>query len=224
MIQEEKTEGIVLRSLDYKDNQRIITLFTPQGLLSLIVKGLNSRNTQLTTLTSPFSQGEFLFKRGRSDLLSFLDGSLIDSHLFLREQLSSIETASALSKVILTSQLAGKCSFELYALFCCYLKQIPSFASPSSLLASFQLKLLTHEGLLLLSKHCNRCKAKDAHFLSKGESLCQDHPLEEAFSFSPEEWDYLIQLQEAKQFSVLRRLILPNQLPNIICVPDVEIV
>ena len=37
-MQEEKIEGIVLRSQDYQERHRIITLFSPQGLISLIVK------------------------------------------------------------------------------------------------------------------------------------------------------------------------------------------
>jgi|SRR5579862_227667 len=208
-MQEERTQGIVLRSLDYKDSQRIITAFTPMGLVSLIVKGITQRAMGLLNLTTPFCEGEFVFKRTRSDLLSFLDGSVIDSHLSLRERLSSLETAGNLGKAILSSQLDGKSSFELYQLFRFYLKQIPSFASPASLLASFQLKLLSHEGLLALSPHCNRCPKENAAFLSKGESLCAAHPLEEGFHFSPDEWTLLVQLEQAKQFSVLRTLELP---------------
>lgn len=209
-MQEEKTEGIVLRSLEYKDSQRIITAFTPLGLISLIVKGISHRNGQTLTLTSPFCEGEFLFKRNRSDLLAFLDGSIIDSHLTLRQRLSSLKIAGSLAHAILSSQFDGKASVDLYQLFRFYLKNIPAFESPDSLLASFQLKLLAHEGLLSLSSNCNRCKEKKAEFLSRGESLCNAHPFEEHFHFSPDEWIDLIQLQQAKQFSQLRTLLLSS--------------
>ena len=209
-MQEERTLGIVLRSLDYKDSQRIITVFTPIGLLSFIVKGI-TRRTSLLALTTPFSEGEFIFRRSRSDLLSFLDGTVNDNHLPLRQRLSSLETAGSLAHAILSSQLDGKSSTDLYQLFRFYLKQVPSFESPSSLLASFQLKLLLHEGLLALSSQCNRC-SKESVFLSKGESLCSAHPLEEGFQFSPEEWTLLLQLEQAKQFSALRALVLTTPL------------
>jgi DNA repair protein RecO (recombination protein O) len=211
-MHEERTQGIVLRSLEYKDSQRIITAFTPIGLISLVVKGITQRNIQLLTLTGAFCEGEFLFKRGRSDLLSFLDGSVLDCHLFLRERLASLQTAGNLAQVILSSQLDGKSSFDLYQLFRFYLKQIPSFESPACLLSSFQLKLLAHEGLLALSPECNRCTDKRAEFLSKGESLCNAHPLEEGFHFSSDEWTLLMQLQQAKQFSALRTLLLPEHI------------
>jgi DNA repair protein RecO (recombination protein O) len=208
-MHEERTQGIVLRSLDYKDSQRIITAFTPIGLISLIVKGLSKRNAQRLQLTGLFSEAEFVFRRGKSDLLSFLDGSLLDGHLRLRERLSSLQTAGHLAQIILSSQLDGKTSADLYQLFRFYLKQIPTFASPECLAASFQLKLLAYEGLLALLPACNRCKEKKAEFLSKGESLCNAHPLEEGFHFSSEEWALLLQLQQAKQFSALRTLPFP---------------
>lgn len=208
-MHEERTQGVVLRSFDYKDSQRIITAFTPIGLISLIVKGISKRNVQRLQLTSLFSEAEFVFKRGKSDLLTFLDGSLLDGHLHLRERLSSLQTAGQLAQVILSSQLDGKSSLDLYQLFRFYLKQIHTFPSPECLAASFQLKLLTYEGLLALAPECNRCKEKRAEFLSKGESLCNAHPLEEEFHFSFEEWALLLQLQQAKQFSALRTLLLP---------------
>lgn len=208
-MHEERTQGIVLRSLDYKDSQRIITAFTPIGLISIIVKGITRRGAPRLQLTSCFSEAEFVFKRGRSDLLSFLDGSMIDGHLSLRERLSSLQTAGHLAQVILSSQLDGKSSADLYQLFRFYLKQIPFFASPECLVSSFQLKLLAYEGLLALTPECNQCREKKAEFLSKGESLCNAHPLEEGFQFSSDEWTLLLQLQQAKQFSALRTLLLP---------------
>jgi DNA repair protein RecO (recombination protein O) len=213
-MDEERTQGIVLRSLDYKDSQRIITAFTPIGLISLVVKGITQRNIQRLNLTSAFCEAELVFRRGRSDLLSFLDGSVLDNHLLLRERLSSLHAAGQLAQVILSSQLDGKSSSDLYQLFRIYLKQIPSFASPTCLVASFQLKLLAYEGLLALSSACNRCHDKKAEFLSKGESLCHAHPLEEGFHFSEQEWSWLLALQESKQFSALRALPLPEYMPQ----------
>lgn len=213
-MHEEKIEGVILRSLEYRDKDRIITAFTPLGLISLIVKGITPRHAALLTLTSPFCEAEFIFKRGRSDLHAFIDGTVIDNHLYLRQKLTFLETAGSLVQTILFSQLTGKSSSELYQLFRLYLTHIPSFESPATLYASFQLKLLTYEGLLSLSVQCNRCKEKKAQFLSKGESLCDAHPLEEGFSFSNEEWSHLLQLQGARRLSALRALALPALLPK----------
>ena len=86
-MHEEKTEGIVLRSQDYKERHRIITLFTPLGLISLIVKGISRKNSHLLTLTTPFSHGEYIYRQGRSDLFRFHDGAVLDDHFDLRQSL-----------------------------------------------------------------------------------------------------------------------------------------
>jgi DNA repair protein RecO (recombination protein O) len=203
---EERTQGIVLRALDYRENQRIITLFTPLGLISLIVKRIQRRSSHLLTLTSLFCEGEFLFKKGRSDLHAFIDGSVMDVHLPLREQLVSLQAAGGLGHALLASQFAGKVSSELYHLFRCYLKQIRTFSTPSTLIASFQLKLLAHDGLISLTPECNRCPNKASRCLAQGESLCADHHVEHSLCFSAEEWNQLLLLHGAKQLSVLRAL------------------
>ena len=206
-MRDEKTEGIVLRSLEYKDRQRIITVFTAEcGLISLIVKGISHRSQHLLALTSPFCQAEFHFARGRSNLFRFIDGTVTEDHLSLRQKFSFLQTAGSMANAILRSQLPEKPSPTLYAFFCAYLKQASLFEAPQALTASFLLKMLKHEGLLALNKHCLRCGTMPSSYLEKGESLCQDHAPSHALYFSDEEWASLFQLAAAQQFSTLQQL------------------
>jgi len=202
-MQTEKTEGIVLRSQDYKERDRLITLFTPEGLLSLIVKGISRKNSRLLSLTTPFCHGEYLYRVGSSELFRFQDGSILDDGLTLRSKLSHLQTAGSLAQAILSSQMPKKDSPALFALYRSYQKQIPSFSDGAPLLASFYLKLLKHEGLLHLSDCCMHCEAP-AQSLERGESVCQRHRGEEGILFSKEEWAKLLSLQDAQQFSSLQ--------------------
>jgi DNA repair protein RecO (recombination protein O) len=211
-MHEAKTEGIVLRSQDYKERHRIITLFSPQGLISLIVRGISRKNACLLTLTTPFTHGEYLYRQGRSDLLQFHDGTLLDDHLILRQNLKSLQAAGSLASAILTSQMTGKPAPALFLLYKSYHKQVSQFDDPAPLLASFYLKLLKHEGLLSISPHCAHCahcEASLARFLYDGESLCSQHHVQGAFPFSSSEWETLLSLDTAQQFSTLRTLQLP---------------
>jgi DNA repair protein RecO (recombination protein O) len=211
---EEKSEGIILRSLDYKDRQRIITVFSREaGIISLIIKGLSKRNYRLLALSSPFCRAEFIYRKGSSDLFRFIDGSVLDEHLIFRKKLSFIQTAGTLSQAILRSQMPGKPAPALYSLLCSYFQQIPSFEEFFTLVASFHLKLLKHEGLTALSKECSHCKEFPARFLEKGESLCHVHSTPHALCFTTEEWDTLHFLENAQQFHALRNLKLSLQLP-----------
>ncbi len=146
-MREERAEGIVLKTFDYKENERIITIFTPEeGVITLIVKHIKNQNK--IALTTPFCQAEFLFIKGKSDLFKLQDGTILNDHHFLRASLAHIQAAAEMVKLILKSQLPGKPAPKLYALLLAYLSHLPHFEDTSSLIGSFYLKLLTHEGLL----------------------------------------------------------------------------
>ena len=212
-MQEEKIEGIVLRSMEYKERQRIITVFSQEmGVISLIIKGLSKNNYRLLSLTTPFSRAEFIYTRGNSDLFRFIDGTMIDEHLKFREKFSFLKTAGLLTQAIVQSQLPGKPSAALYLLLRSYLKQIPSFENPDALISSFYLKLLRYEGLLSLSEQCSHCEEHPSLFLSNGESLCHVHKTPESYAFSKEEWMILLTLAETQQFNTLRTLQIPPNL------------
>lgn len=209
-MQEEKTEGIVLRSQDYKERHRIITLFTPQGLLSLIVRNISRKNTRLLSLTTPFCHGEYHYKKGQGQLVAFSDGTILNEHLDFRASLAMLRAAGSLANALLSSQMEGRAAPILFALYKSYHKQVASFAHPETLLASFQLKLLRHEGLLVLSSQCSCCDSP-SKYIYEGESFCSNHS-SHGLHFTADEWNLLLHLESALQFSSLQELIIPSSL------------
>jgi len=178
---EERVEGIVLRSTIYKENHRIVTLFTQEaGLISLMVKGV--KTPERLVLLTPFSQIEVFFRKKLSDLYLLKDGSLIADNLFLREKWDYLETAGKMAQIILHSQMPGKPSPLLYALFLACLKQLPQFDEPAPLLLLFYLKLLTHEGILSLD-----------------DRAAFPIPL------SATQWDIMMELAQSKSFKELHK-------------------
>ncbi|HNA61718.1 MAG TPA: DNA repair protein RecO [Rhabdochlamydiaceae bacterium] len=146
-MHDEHTEGIVLKSILYKDHDRIVTLMTLEaGLISILAKRV--KTPEKMTLLSPFSQIELIYQRKKSDLYTFKDGSLLSDHLKLREKWDYLDIAGKMGNLILTTQLPGKPAPLLYTLFIACLKQLPYFEDPMTLLLLFHLKLLTHEGML----------------------------------------------------------------------------
>ncbi len=144
---EEKTEGIVLKTIPFKENHLIVSLFTPQtGMIGLLAKRVSTPEKRV--LLSPFSQIEVIYSRKQSDLYLFKDGTLLSDHRFLRDKWEYLEIAGKMGHAVLHSQLPGKPAPLLYALLIASLKQLPLFEEPPSLLLLFYLKLLTHEGIL----------------------------------------------------------------------------
>jgi len=188
-----KAEGIVLKTLDYKESERIITLFTPhEGIISVIVKRLSKKKPHLINLTSPLCRAEVLYRRGKSDLCLFLDGTILDLNLPLRKSYSTLQLGGKMLRAISLSQFPGKPAPLLYKLLLFYLKELPDFPDPEILWASFQLKLLKHEGLLFISKTCAKCQRNPAISLDEGESRCST--CSNAPSFTEEEWKVLLLL------------------------------
>ncbi len=206
-MKEENSEAIVLRSFDYQEHQRILTLFTPEsGILQLIVKGLNQKNLHLFALTTVFCIGHYHFAHGRSDLYRYLDGTCLEL-LPLRENLRHLQAGAAIAKALLHSQMPGKPSPRLYALTLAYLKQIPHFENPAPLVSSYQLKLLKHDGLTHIRLPCSLC-AMEASHLNRGQTFCYSHALPDSFFFTQSEWSALIELQDARQFEPLKQIAL----------------
>ena len=149
----QKEEGIVLKSTNYQESSRILSLFTKNsGIISVIVKRLNPKKSTLINLTTPLCRAEFIYRKGKSSLYTYIDGSILDLHLPLRQSYIHLTTASNLLKLVSSSQFPEKPAPHLYQLLSLFLKKIPLFTDPSVLFSTFQLKLLKFEGLLSINR------------------------------------------------------------------------
>lgn len=143
-------EGIVLKSIDFRDHQKIITLYTPQlGIISAIVKNLSQKKLQEHSLCSPLVRAQYILKKGRSECYGLIEGSVIDLHLELRRSLAVLTISLNMIKTISQTQLPGKPSQELYQLLKVYLKELKKNPYANQLLMSFYLKLLKYEGVFI---------------------------------------------------------------------------
>ncbi|WP_106768350.1 DNA repair protein RecO [Paenibacillus faecalis] len=83
-----RTEGIVIRSMDYGEGNKIITLCTEKsGKVGVLVRGAKKMKSRHAALTQPFTYGEYVFFRNRTGLGTLNAGEIIESHHLLREDL-----------------------------------------------------------------------------------------------------------------------------------------
>lgn len=182
-----RTEGIILQSLNFRDYDRILTVYTTEeGLIKLIVKGINRPGKQLAG--TPLTCAEFIYTKGNSDLYKCIELSSLNPLLKLRQSLETLESASDSVQAILKSQMPQVSAPMLYQLLLWTLNQIPNVKDPHLLSTSFRLKLLRHEGLLNINYFCTQCSmALEVLHLSSGESFCSQHAPEHHLSFNEEE-------------------------------------
>ncbi len=208
-----KTEGITLQAIAFQENSRIFKVFSKElGVISFIAKQLTIKKPMFLALTTPFCHGEFVFKKSSKEILKLEEGSVIDAHVKLREDLNSLLGASHMTEAMVKISYEDQESSTLFLLLERYLKALEKYPEAVfSLVSSFYLKLLLWEGILHLSRNCNLCK-QPAIAIASGESLCQDHFLKGTeISFHQDELEMLFKLMNAKTFLEIQNLVITEE-------------
>jgi recombinational DNA repair protein (RecF pathway) len=193
--------GIVLKTISFKDNQRIISVFTKDhGLIRLIVKGLRAGRSYAISITSPLTMIEVTFKRARFGEIGFFrEAALVESYAKLKNEYYNLNTAGKMVRAILYSQIYEKAAPSLFLLLHAYLNKISSFENPQNLLCSFYLKILLHDGLLNVEQIIN---ALDHQNLPLNDKYAPPQALE----LNSQLWQKLTTLATSRDFSAIRTL------------------
>lgn len=202
----EKKEGIVVKSFNYQENKRIITIFTESGLLSLVAT-VYQKNPSSLLLTTPLCIGEFLYKKTSSQLYSLKEGSVLNSYRSYNTSYSHLETAFSLMNTLLSSQLPDKPAPLLYKLLKLYLERLPSFPNPKVLSSSFMLKTLRHEGLIPLEGLCSYCDSAPTQAFFQKEPYCKNCMPTHSLYFEEQEWEHFQILLFSKDLKILETLV-----------------
>jgi len=149
---------------------------------------------RLAAATALLSRSEFCVRKGNSDIYRLREASSLESFDSFRTQFSQLAAAGDLVQLILRSQFSGKPAPLLYQLFLTYLRRLALCQNPSCLIASFQLKLLKHEGVFAWSPAIP----------SSLDWAC----------FSSQEWETIGYLTGSRSFAEIENLPLPPLLPE----------
>jgi len=203
------TQGIILKAANFQDFDKIITVYSADlGLVKFIVKNANAKQYP-SHLTAPLTAAEFIFSKGKSDLLKCHEISLISSNHQLRENFDQLEAACDMLQVLLESQQDHTPSPNLYALFNFLLKKIPLMEHPYTLALSFRLKLLRHDGYLGINQVCSRCLTElPVQCIDEGQSYCSKHASPNAFAFDEEESASLLILSYCQNHLQLEPIVI----------------
>ncbi len=158
-----KTEGIVLRSMDLGEADRVLTLLTPRlGKLRVIAKGIRRPRSRLGGGLEPFSDVHLVLAVGRTfDVVTQV--ALEDPHLGLRNDLHS--TAAAWYLVELADRFCEGSAdsheaFVLLAQGLAALDAAPSEVSREVVARWFELHLLDAMGFRPELNRCLECGAE----------------------------------------------------------------
>ncbi|MCI1856560.1 MAG: DNA repair protein RecO [Sporolactobacillus sp.] len=170
-----KAEGIVLRTTDYGESNKILTLYTESfGKIGLMAKGAKKPNSRLFACGHVLFYGLCLFNKGRGLGVLYQAESIQP----FRSILANIEKSGYAALIVeLTDRLTeeGKPSPPLYRLLRDILLLMEKGTEASVLSAIFSMKLMRLAGIEPTMDRCARCGRRQGPFrfsLTQGGFLC----------------------------------------------------
>jgi DNA repair protein RecO (recombination protein O) len=155
-----KTEGIVLKSFDFRETSRIATFFTRDfGKVKGILKGIRQDPKKFGSSIEKFSVNDIVYYQYRnSDLHLVSHCDMKDFYSGLRQDLERMTAASYASELIDTLMPAEEQNLEIYDLMQAFLRCLQSTPDVSKLVQTFQIKILSLSGFQPHLETCVSCR------------------------------------------------------------------
>jgi DNA repair protein RecO (recombination protein O) len=153
---EVKINALMLRAVDYKDNDKILTLLSPElGKVSAGIKGVKKATSKLRFAAQPFCFAEYILT-SKGDKYTVIGATETESFYDLRLDLGKLYAASAVCEVASALAYEGE---EGGALFVPCINALTEMCNKdaSEVLLEFLLTALSVAGYGLNVEHCNEC-------------------------------------------------------------------
>ena len=152
--------ALVIKSVDYKDNDKILTLFSiERGKITAGIKGVKKSGAKLKFASEPFAFCEFVLaeKQGR---FTVIGADYVDSFYNLRLDLLKYYASSIVLETLNLLASENEPSPELFSLALSAIKSINYQGGELKVLAGYLLKLIEISGYGLQSLACAGCGEK----------------------------------------------------------------
>lgn len=172
----EKIEGIIIKTIDYGETNKIITIFSKKiGKFTAMARGAKKPRSRMAAVTQPFILGQF-FVYVNPGLSTIQQGEIIDSFRAIREDIEKTAFTAYLTE--LTEKLVEDKSPDPYLYDQLYLtmrwiSEHDEYAVPVMM---YELKVFEKGGFQPTLSHCVHCGTSEGPFafsLGEGGLLCR---------------------------------------------------
>ncbi len=175
----EKVHGIVTGSMNFRDNDKLINLFTmEEGLLFITAYGARGSKGEIAAASQPFMHGEFMLSV-KNGMISLKSAVVDEPFTPIYSDYERYKIGSAMLLAINTSMTENERSEDIYALLHYCLSFLAYTDSNHwDIFSGFLLKLMYYSGFAPSITHCANCgedlrKNTKVMFSDKaGGSLC----------------------------------------------------
>ncbi|WP_243290595.1 DNA repair protein RecO [Bacillus sp. FJAT-47783] len=159
-----KCEGIVIRTTDYGESNKIVTIYTREsGKVGVMARGAKKPNSRLAAVTQLFTYGTFLFQKS-SGLGSLQQGETTNSMRLIREDIFLTAYASYLTELLDKGTENNQPNPFLFELLFQTLHRLSEGTDPDILRYIFEMKMLNVLGLYPNLNECVVCGGKEGAF------------------------------------------------------------
>jgi DNA repair protein RecO (recombination protein O) len=170
------TQGIVLRSMDYGEGNKIISIFTSDlGKVGVMARGAKKIKSRHTAATQLFTYADFVFYKQHGQMGSLNQAEIIDAHQPLREDLYMSAYASYLVEMLERMLGDGEGGSYLFEQLKAGLSAIEEGKDMQIIVHIFEMKMIELAGYLPIIDTCVSCGAESPLTLfsaQHGGALC----------------------------------------------------
>ncbi|WP_053367175.1 DNA repair protein RecO [Bacillus sp. FJAT-27245] len=171
----QKCEGIIIRTTDYGETNKVVTLFTREwGKAGAMARGAKKPNSRLSAATQLLTHGYFLVHKG-SGMGSLQQGEIISSMKSIREDIFLTAYASYIAELTDKAVEDRKPNPFLFELLYQTLNYLNEGYDPEILMFIYEMKMLNVMGLYPILDQCAVCGSTDGHFsfsIREGGFIC----------------------------------------------------
>lgn len=170
-----RTEGIVIRAIDYGESHKIVSLYTrSNGKTSLMVRGAKKVKSRHAAMVQLFTHGDFVIYKG-SGMGSLNHAEIIHSYREIREDLHKAAHTAYLVELIERLSAEGEPNVTLFDQLLAALDAIKEGKDAAIVTHIMELKLLALAGYypqLRACVQCGRDSSLNAFSAGHGGVLC----------------------------------------------------
>lgn len=173
-----RSEAIVLKSIDYRESEKIVTVFTEkEGKIRAVAKGTKKPNSSLRACIQPFVHASLYFSQGKN-MDTITQGKVLDFYGNSREDLLRTLYCMYIMELLDKSMMD---KIRLPGLFMTtrqVLERMDQYGYQPLLIRYFEMQLLVNLGYKPILMECASCgiQYSDYHCFSSAEGgvICDD--------------------------------------------------
>ncbi|WP_257346028.1 DNA repair protein RecO [Pseudalkalibacillus decolorationis] len=171
-----KTEAIVIRTIDYGESNKVLTVYTKDfGKMGIMARGAKKTKSRLSSVSQLFTHAQFLIQKGRG-LGSLSQGEIINTYRAIKQDLFKTAYAAYIVELLDKSTEESKPSAALFDFLNLALTYLDEGIDADVLLAIFEMKMFRIAGVGPTVDRCVNCARKEGAFsfsIAEGGFLCE---------------------------------------------------